>query len=873
MKGEIQWKPTILTGPTVARMQVQTLADYDPSEAATVAARVCPILQRVLDSAVGADKEGESAPRPFMKQTVSRKRKRAHLPLPMDLIDSSEDECSDLPKAKSRWEYRGPRAKKNVSSALLLMALFGRSSQCNFFQQVMAITLDAARIPKRPLELLSRAGACVSVDSVHVMAKALADDTIRISRQVLQRPDVIENLNYMAEKRDKSATNRNSMMAAVAGTFYIIDDKFRVDPSGPCCSAKLFQCIFGDDLPRPTHSQSPASPLDANGRPVAMNRKLRDEARQQFLNGSLNPYDFILDLHLECSNLRNKIPRPPQVLPLDEGSVMGNIKVIESIVKDFDLNDEWVRDHIIPAIGDAFTATLQLKAIERREDDRSARPDRDQLDFLQPWAAFFHLQFAYQKFLLKAHSGTASDMTPGGRAGFNNLTTGTVDFHDVDAFLHLYFAAMSEVVISSALRRDGHGDGARTEQPQPPATRSTSTRRSLSAEDEIDGLDDEQSDDDDDQPLQVDSRPGLEPNSATESEELNAAPIREEQAGLPEGGQRDTRHSPSEFASTPADAIVRAAKESIKALLTGNVLQAAGPPTATMDENFAHSISLLRDIAVYIELRHSVKHGDPGRVMAMLRQALPRFQAGGHHRYVVECLEMLMSVRFKLPVALKQVMLASTLVNHSGKDDTFLAADLDIEHMVHDLKHVFPVQGKAGGHERQRRIGELLPLLRGCKAQLFRAFSISSLDSAHAQRDLSLTCRLLASDLEAFALFERQHRGRKSPVFELKFGDKRAESDASNAGKGKKGSSKSKQAKHVTTDTVVHGTSALIGSSTKPGTIEAYFAKKRLSRAPGVICDDLMQGVMQEEDELDFTLSLDVERDMGGFMRLDLDIV
>ncbi|KAK0544916.1 hypothetical protein OC844_007417 [Tilletia horrida] len=848
-----------LKGPSVSKMNVRTLADYSPAEAAAVAAKVCPTLQKVLDTAVGIEATEEDEKTQVDKPVRPRKKqKRKHMPLPLDLLDSSEDESRELvPVQKERWGYRGHRSKQNVASALLLMALFGRSSKCNLFQQVMVITLDAARIPKRPLELLSRAGACVSVDSVHLMATSLAEDTMRISREVLQRPETVVSL---------SIDNLN--WAAVAGTFYVIDDQTQIAEGAARHSSQLFRAIFGVDMTSPTSTASPVSPFGSDGRPIAMSRHLRDQARADFLNGQLDPYDFIIDnfdqqhfidcfvahalrywieLHSECTALAEKLPSPPQIFPLvpkrsqmlplpvydeDEGSIMGNIKVINHIVKDFELNDEWLQQHIVPAVGDAFTATLQRKAIERREDDRSIHPDRDRLDFLQPWAAFFHLKLAFQKYFLDAHAGTAMEMDLlsirrlASRAGFRNLTTGTVDFHDVDAFMHLYFAAMSEVLISSALRRRGHGD---TVQDDAAADTTLVEVGEQEVQDqEVDETRVEQDEQDGDETrVEQDEQDGELPQGG------DKAPLREETMAIPSGGKKRTQHPADEFAKLEWDDLHAAATETITAMLTGDVITAAGAMDAEHpDQVLGHSVALFRDLGVYIELRHAVKHGAPGRVMAMLRQALPRFQAGGHHRYVVECLEMLMSVRFELPPALKQVMLAATLVNHAGLPDSFLAADLDIEHMVHDLKHVFPVQGKAGGFDRQRRIGELLPLLRGCKAQLFRAFSISSLDTKHAQRDRSLTCGLLGADLEAYAVFEQQDKGRQSPVFEFQVGDKPT-------------------------------------SARRPGAIEAYFARKRASNVAGIPTTELADA---EAGELDFTLVLDVERDMGGFMQLDLDV-
>ncbi|KAL9939425.1 hypothetical protein V8E36_001242 [Tilletia maclaganii] len=876
-----------LQGPPVSKLKTKTLADYSPADAAALAAQLCPSLQKVLDAAIGceADEVQESHGPALSAPSKSKRRKLQHMPLPLDLLDSSEDEGAQAQRTKKeRWGYRGPRNKRNVASALLLMALFGRSSKCNLFQQIMAITLDAARIPKRPLELLSRAGACVSADSVHLIAKSLADDTMRISREILQRPETvvslsIDNLNWKAIKRDKTATNTNQIMAAVAGTFYVIDDKIQVNVDQPRCSDELFERIFGSNVPRPTSTPTPVNALGADGRPTSMDRKLREDARLEFLKSEIDPYDFILDeydtrhftdcviahalrhfldLHPECEALRDKLPAPPQVFPLvpkrtlvlplpvydeDEGSIMGNIQIIDHIIKDFRLSDKWLSEHIVPAVGDAFTATLQRKAIERREDDRSKFPDRDRPDFMQPWAAFFHLMFAYQKYFIDAHAGTSVQMDLlsvrrlSDRAGFSHLTTGTIDYHDADAFMHMYFSAISDVVISAALIQAGHGSGATTE-----ASSGQDADQSAAAEPaEPTGGED---------PHQTLTGGNEDEAAAEDGVDVAAgAPVREETVAMPVGGKRNTRHPPSEFANVTWEDLRDAATKSLGALLAGDAAAAATlEGNRPSDHIVGHSICLLRDLGVYIELRHAVKHGDPGRVMAGLRQALPRFQAGGHHRYVVECLEMMMGIRAELPAALKPVMLAATLINHSGKQDGFLAADLDIEHIVHDLKHVFPVSGKAGGLERQRRIGELLPVLRGCKAQLFRSFSISSLDTKHGKRDRSLTCKLLASDLEAFAVFEAQPDGRQSPVFEFV---------------------KKSKAKHVSSDPVVSSLAALVGTSSKPGSIEAYFVRKRGSRTAGIPSEVLEEG--QAEDS-DLSLFFDTERDMGGFVQLELDI-
>jgi len=332
-------------------------------------------------------------------------------------------------------------------------------------------------------------------------------------------------------------------------------------------------------------------------------------------------------------------------------------------------------------------------------------------------------------------------------------------------------------------------------------------------------------------------------------EGVAAVPLREQTQAMPDGGARAIEYDPTEFAELELEDLHSVALEAIRSVLEGSVASICQVGDASKtDLLLGHAVSLYRDVAVYIELRNAIKTGDPGRAFAMARQALPRFQSNNANRYVIEGTTILSDLRCELTPELKQVMMGASLVNHKGAADSFLEADLDIEHIVNDLKNTFPVQGKAGGLERQRRIGELLPMLRSAKAQWWRLFSLTNQGGQHSTRDASSTVRTLASEMEEYAVLEKQASGRASAAFEMHIsGEKRT---------GKR--------KQLATDHVAAGIDGLVGTATSTGSIKGVF-ERRQQGSVAVQAED-------EDADTGIRIDFDADYDAGGFVALDVDI-
>ncbi|KAK0518577.1 hypothetical protein OC834_007684, partial [Tilletia horrida] len=680
-----------LAGPSAGKLKHEDLSSYSMQQAAKELTSSCPMLTHILHAIVAEEPPKEGV----LPELSARKRqKRRHTPDVADAMSSTDSESGDSDDSGKRkrkrpallWKRGGIRSKANIVFTIMLMLLFALSRRCSRFQQVLGLVLFAARAKKRPQELLARAGMSVSVKTVKAQAESLAKDAMERARKQLSDPGVlfslsIDNLNWLLKAAGATATFRSAMLAAVAGKIYILDGKVQYQPNDPTCSTELFRLLFGPDLALPTHQPRPVNELKEDGTPKAHDRKLYEEQRAAFLSGHKEPYAFIIgkadQQHLsavavshclsdwlsrrpECAHMVEKVSAPPQVFPLvpaktkvvplpiydeNEGSIAGNIKVLKHICSDVGLKEERLESTIVPTVGDAFTATMQRSAIDRRSDDLSDTPHSDRLLYLHPWAAQFHLQMAYQKYLIETHAGSSAFMDlvslrrMGSKTGFK--TTGKIEFNHADAFLRTVFTALTDTIITTALREAGLGEDEALRSDEDPDRTLVDGANGEAGDgsSEVEAMDgdaddgvihrseaDNGSGDDGDVPA-----PTAGPEAARP---MTRGAVRVERLALPEGGLRKARHVAGEFSKLDWDKFFPVASAAIQKIMSGDIAslsrgQASSPP----DLLFAHAVTIFRDLVVYIEHRHAVKHGDIGRVFAMVRQALPRFEAANSRRY------------------------------------------------------------------------------------------------------------------------------------------------------------------------------------------------------------------------------------------------
>lgn len=109
--------------------------------------------------------------------------------------------------------------------------------------------------------------------------------------------------------------------------------------------------------------------------------------------------------------------------------------------------------------------------------------------------------------------------------------------------------------------------------------------------------------------------------------------------------------------------------------------KAANDALEKNDHVLAHACLYLRDVLSFMEFESAVTHGDPGRVLKILKLWVYMFRGAGLTNYAREALEILVSWEKELPDAVKHNLERGWFVNRWGLAKRFIAADLYIEHL------------------------------------------------------------------------------------------------------------------------------------------------------------------------------------------------
>ncbi|KAF9344028.1 hypothetical protein BGX26_004899 [Mortierella sp. AD094] len=93
-----------------------------------------------------------------------------------------------------------------------------------------------------------------------------------------------------------------------------------------------------------------------------------------------------------------------------------------------------------------------------------------------------------------------------------------------------------------------------------------------------------------------------------------------------------------------------------------------------------NAASFTRDMVLYLELSTAIKAGDIGRIEEALKWLTVIFQAGHTKNYAYELLHLHCTLHYASDQARKNAILASMLINTTGKPDRWIPADLYQEH-------------------------------------------------------------------------------------------------------------------------------------------------------------------------------------------------
>ena len=150
-------------------------------------------------------------------------------------------------------------------------------------------------------------------------------------------------------------------------------------------------------------------------------------------------------------------------------------------------------------------------------------------------------------------------------------------------------------------------------------------------------------------------------------------------------GALKRRHTDQNLADTYGEELQRLSPESIlcainevrSRIFTDDAWTGTG-----RDGEYTTMCRFLQEIELFLTFQHAIKHGDIGLIRRMLEPLAIFFYGAEQHKYGYEMLHLrwLISDGVSNP-ALQRSILASGLVNISGRHDLFQAFDLVIEHV------------------------------------------------------------------------------------------------------------------------------------------------------------------------------------------------
>ncbi|KAJ7868794.1 hypothetical protein B0H14DRAFT_3084033 [Mycena olivaceomarginata] len=152
---------------------------------------------------------------------------------------------------------------------------------------------------------------------------------------------------------------------------------------------------------------------------------------------------------------------------------------------------------------------------------------------------------------------------------------------------------------------------------------------------------------------------------------------------------------------------------------------------------FENASLLFRDALISREFTDSIKAGDSGRVVLVLKVLALSFRGNGRSKYAYEMMHLIHNLTHVWPKPIRNIVLNNWLVNPTGKLFSWVEVDLMQEHMNFWIKTIYQAHGSAASWEW---LGMVAPCTK------------------HAPTDLSTDIELLMGSLAEHEVYEIKGR-------------------------------------------------------------------------------------------------------------------
>ncbi|KAJ7284689.1 hypothetical protein C8J57DRAFT_1169805 [Mycena rebaudengoi] len=175
------------------------------------------------------------------------------------------------------------------------------------------------------------------------------------------------------------------------------------------------------------------------------------------------------------------------------------------------------------------------------------------------------------------------------------------------------------------------------------------------------------------------------------------------------------------------------------------------------DEIFENASLFLRDALVSREFTDSVKAGDSGRIVLILKILACSYRGNGRTKYAYEMLHVIHNLTHVWPPHIRKIVLNNWLLNPTGNPFSWVEADLMQEHMNYWIKTIYQAHGSAASWEWLEMISPCISILRQLSTMITRVLGTDQ-GTQHEPADLTEDIDVLMSSLSEHSVYQVQGR-------------------------------------------------------------------------------------------------------------------
>ncbi|KAF6743049.1 hypothetical protein DFP72DRAFT_859600 [Ephemerocybe angulata] len=183
--------------------------------------------------------------------------------------------------------------------------------------------------------------------------------------------------------------------------------------------------------------------------------------------------------------------------------------------------------------------------------------------------------------------------------------------------------------------------------------------------------------------------------------------------------------------------------------------EAAGTSTQPSgDMVFENAILFMRDALLSREFTDSIKAGDSGRVVLVLKMWALSFRGNGRTKYAYEMLALIHNLNQVWPKSVANIVLKNWLLNPTGRPNAFVEVDLVQEHMNFWIKTFYKAHGSNATWEWLEMISPCVTALRDLATSM-KVNLGTDIGTKHQAPDLSRDIQVLMNSLAEHGVYAK----------------------------------------------------------------------------------------------------------------------